>query len=412
MALIRFVALVGALLAACIPLNAPAGADTGRVLIVGGALSLDNEAVYRAFIDNRPAEAPNIAIIAAASADSASRAAAFAGELMFYGVSPENIRVVHLALTDDPDTPDVDESEWASNADNAGEIAKIENAGAIWFTGGDQLRLTQALIRERGADSPMLAAIRARLASGAIIGGMSAAAMSRPMIARGDAFGALFGPVDDQLSADDGRLIMTTGLRLFSPFTVDQHFGQRGRLGRLARAIMEQPRAARIGIGIDEDTALLVNLADYSANVIGRGALTLLDGRRAVPVREEGAMQVTGLLLSRLHGGDSVNLSTLAVSASPEREAVRARQTISGGLWPSVELLRPLEGERRSLHVIEQRAGRSARFEAMLAEGKRNARFTFRADRDTGYWRGPSDQGWNGTLTGVRVSISSETTAS
>lgn len=411
MALIRFVALVGALLTACIPLCAPALAEDGRLLIVGGGLSLDNEAVYRAFIDNRPAEAPNIAIIAAASVDPSSRASTFAGELMFYGVSPENITIVHLALIDDPDTPDVDESEWASNADNAEEIAKIENAGAIWFTGGDQLRLTQALVRERGADSPMLAAIRARLRAGAIVGGTSAAAMSRPMIARGDAFEALFGPVDDHLSANAGRLILTTGLRLFSPFTVDQHFAQRGRLGRLARAIMEQPRAARIGIGIDEDTALLVNLADYSANVIGRGALTLLDGRDAAPVREEGAMQLNGLLLSRLHGGDSVDLSTLAVSASPEREAARARQTVSGGLWPSVELLRPLEGERRSMHVTEQRSGSLARFEATLAEGKRNARFTFRTDHNTGYWRGPSDEGWNGTLTGVRVSISTETSA-
>ena len=188
MALIRLLALAGALFAACFALNAPARADNGHLLIVGGGLSLDNEAVYSAFIDGRPADAPNIAIIAAASADPASRAATFAGELMFYGVSPENITVVHLALIDDPDTPDVDESEWASNADNAEEIAKIENAGAIWFTGGDQMRLTQALVRERGADSPMLAAIRARLAAGAMIGGVSAAAMSRPMIARGDAF--------------------------------------------------------------------------------------------------------------------------------------------------------------------------------------------------------------------------------
>lgn len=405
--MIRWAMMIGALFTACLTLTAPAQAENGRLLIVGGNLSLDNEAIYRALIDNRLADAPGIAIIAAATSTPASHAATFAGELMFYGVEPDNITIVHLALVDDPDTPNVDESDWASNADNAEEIAKIENAGAIWFTGGDPLRLNQALVRARGADSSMLAAIRARLSAGAIVGGTSAgaAAMSSPMIVRGDAFGALFSPVSDTVTEDRERLTLITGFRLLSPFIVDQHFAQRGRLSGLARAIMEQPQAARIGIGIDEDTALLVNLVDNSATVIGRNTLTLLDGRRAMQAQEDGSEQLNGLLLSRLHDGDSLNLSTLAIAADPEREAAGDRQTIYGGLWPSVELLRPLEGERRSMNVTEQRSGGTARFEAILAEGKRSARFTFRADGNTRYWRGPSDEGWNGTLTGVRLSI-------
>lgn len=407
MALTRLLTMIGALLAACLALGAPAQAENGRLLIVGGNLSFDNEAVYRALIDNRLADAPSIAIIAAATSTPASHAATFAGELMFYGVEPDNITIVHLALIDDPGTPNIDESDWASNADNAEEIAKIENAGAIWFTGGNQLRLNQVLVRAQGADSPMLAAIRARLAAGAIIGGTSAGAavISSPMIERGDAFGALFSSVGDAMGVSDGGLVLMTGFRLFSPFIVDQHFAQRGRLGRLAQAIMEQPQAARIGIGIDEDTALLVNLENNSASVIGRATLTLLDGRRAARTQEEGAMQLSGLLLSRLHDGDSFNLLTLAVSANPVREAVGDRQAIYGGLWPSVELARPLEEEWRSMHVAEQRLIDSAQFEATLAEGKRSARFTFQADRNTRYWRGPSDEGWNGTLSGVRLSI-------
>ena len=402
----RLLYAIGALLAACFTLSAPVQAENGRLLIVGGGLSLDNEAVYQAFIDNRPEDMPGIAIIAAAAPDPASRAATFAGELMFYGVSPDTITIVQIALIDDPDTPDVDESAWASNADNAEEIAKIENAGAIWIAGGDQLRLNQLLLQPDGSDSPMLAAIRARLETGAIIGGISAgaAAISSPMIARGDAFGALFSPAEESPSESDGRLALMTGLRLFSPFIVDQHFCQRGRLGRLARATMDQPQAARIGIGVDEDTALLVNLADRNASVIGRGAMTLLDGRRAA-VTSNGFADME---LTRLHDGDGINLITLAVSASPTREAVSDRQTIASGLWPSVELLRPLEGEQRTMHITEQRSGGTARFEATLAEGKRSARFTFQAGRSTRYWRRPSDEGWNGTLTGVRVSITTD----
>ncbi|MEM8695392.1 MAG: cyanophycinase [Pseudomonadota bacterium] len=406
----RAIALL--LFAAGLACMAPAQAANGRLLIVGGGLSLDNEPVYRALIDNRPDDAPGIAIVAAAGMDASSRAATFAGELMHYGVAPEDIAVVSLAVVDDPDTPDVDESDWAANAANPEEIAKIETAGAIWFTGGDQLRLNRALIRPGGFDSPMLAAIRARLRAGAIVGGTSAgaAAMSSPMIVRGHAFDALFAPIGDDVSENGGDaepLVLMPGLRLLAPFVVDQHFAERGRLGRLARAIMEQPGPARIGIGIDEDTALLVDLAGNGARVIGRGAVTMLDGRRAT----ESGGTINEILLSRLHDGDRIDLTSLSVDPAPSRLAADDRQTVFGGLWPSVELLRVLETQMRPLNISEYRPRGSARFEARLADGKREARFLFRADRETRAWRGQNDAGWNGTLTGVRLSLESEGSA-
>jgi cyanophycinase len=397
--------MIGMFFAACLALAVPAQAENGRLLIVGGGLSLDNEAVYSALIDNRPADAPGIAIIAAASGSQAG-AATFAGELMFYGVEPADIVIVDLALVDDPETPDVDESDWAANAANPEEIAKIENAGAIWFTGGDQLRLNRALVRPGGFDSPMLAAIRERLRAGAIIGGTSAgaAAMSSPMIVRGDPFEALFRPVGDMISESGqsgDQLTLITGLRLFSPFIVDQHFAQRGRIGRLARAIMTQPQPARIGMGIDEDTALLVDLAQNEARVIGRGSVTVFDGREA-SVSGNGFTDVD---LSRLHDGDMLNLATLAVTPTTGRERVTDRQSVFGGLWPSVRLTDPLETQRRQLFAGEQRHRTSAEFEARFTEGKRGAVFTLSADTATRYWRNDADEGWNGTLTGVRVSL-------
>lgn len=409
----RIGALIGALFLGLHAITAPAHAEPGRLLVVGGGLGLDSEAIYAALIDNRPENMPNIAIISAAATDSAARATTFAGELMFYGVSPENIIIVQLAVVDDPDTPDIDESDWVANGASPEEVAKIENAGAIWFTGGDQARLSRALIRPGGIDSPMLAAIRERLRNGAIVGGISAgaAAMSSPMILRGDSFDALFGPVANRESDDQTRgepLVQAIGLRFLSPFLVDQHVAERARLGRLARAIMEQPQAARLGIGIDEDTALLIDLAARDALVLGTGTVTLLDGRDAVQSGDPNSVQLENIALSRLYAGDRLDLNQLEVTPEPSRTIVAERQSIFGGLWPSVEMVRPMEGERRPMHIIEQRRGQTARFEALLTGSKRQVRFIFEADRNTRYWRSDSDKGWNGTLTGVRLSLTSE----
>ncbi|MGP1352252.1 MAG: cyanophycinase [Parasphingopyxis sp.] len=402
----RWLAIAVWAVLAALALASPARADTGHLLIVGGGLSFDNEPVYRALLDNRPEESPGVAIIAAATSDASASAATVAGELMHYGVAPEEIMIVRLAVVDDPDTPDIDESDWAANASDPEEIAKIEAAGAIWFTGGDQLRLNRALIEQSGADSPMLAAIRARLRDGAIVGGTSAgaAAMSSPMIARGNGFGALFGDIGDAVADEGDGLVLMQGLRLFSPFILDQHFAARGRLGRLMRAIMAQPGPARIGIGIDEDTALLVDLAEYSAQVVGTGAVTLLDGRRASAT----AGGIDGVRLARLHDGDRLGLTTLAIEPASSRDMVDDRQTVFSGLWPSVELLRALESERRQVNVSEFRPLNTALFEVRLVQGKHSVHFTFEAGRDTRAWRGASDTGWNGTLTGARLSLESE----
>ncbi|MEO1168822.1 MAG: cyanophycinase [Pseudomonadota bacterium] len=392
---------------AAFTLGGPARADEGHLLIVGGGLSFDNEEVYRALLDNRPEDSPGIAIVAAATSEASATASTFAGELMFYGVEPEDIAIVSLAVVDDPDTPDVDESDWAANAADPGEIAKIENAGAIWFTGGDQLRLNHALIEPSRADSPMLAAIRARLRDGAIVGGTSAgaAAMSSPMIARGNAFGSLFGGVRDTVSEGSDDLAMVQGLRLFSPFILDQHFAERGRIGRLVRAIMTQPGPARIGIGIDEDTALLVDLAQNSAQVIGPGAVTLLDGRGAQRTVSISGFLIRGLRLSRLHDGDRLSLTDLDVRPDPARLQMEDRRRAFGGMWPSVESLSVLERETRTLHAGERHLRRSAIIDVRMDEGKRSVVFRFVSGRDSGYWRGPDDEGWSGTLTGIALSI-------
>jgi cyanophycinase len=153
----------------------------------------------------------------------------------------------------------VDTRREASGA----EAAKaLRRADAVFFTGGDQLRITSILGGTR-AYQALLDAYR----RGALIAGTSAgaSALSSTMIV-------------DGLNNDQARkctLKMAPGLGLLEQALIDQHFAQRGRLGRLLTGVAENPHA--LGIGIDEDTAIRID-PDACFFVLGSGAVTVIDG--------------------------------------------------------------------------------------------------------------------------------------
>lgn len=122
-------------------------------------------------------------------------------------------------------------------ADSADFVKPLLDATGIWFSGGDQSKLTKAY-----SGTKVLEAIKKRYADGAVVGGTSAGAavMSDVMITGG---------TDDATTAD--------GFGLLPGTVVDQHFTQRKRERRLAGVIAKHPKA--LGIGIDESTAVVVS---------------------------------------------------------------------------------------------------------------------------------------------------------
>lgn len=247
----------------------------GTLIIVGGGLSSDNAEVYRAFID--AAKGGTIAIIPSASGEPSASSHSFADNLMRYGVSRDRIAMVQLAEVDDLGTSTINEASWAGNARDANEIVKIKDARAIWFTGGDQARTTRLLV-QNGQDTPMLKAIRKRLKAGAVVGGTSAGAaiMGTGMIVCGDPKRASepIGTIAD-CAPKEGQtepLVLGRGLGFLPDYVVDQHFGQRSRLPRLLRATA---CGSGRGLGIDEDTAIIVDITGRRASVIGNGTVTV-----------------------------------------------------------------------------------------------------------------------------------------
>jgi cyanophycinase len=105
---------------------------------------------------------------------------------------------------------------------------------------------------------------------GACIAGTSAgaSAMSEHMLASSAA--------TDQIPVK-GDTYLAAGLGFLQRVVIDQHFSERHRLGRLLGIVAQNPYL--LGIGIDEDTALVVENG-AGLEVVGNGAVTLIDGRQ------------------------------------------------------------------------------------------------------------------------------------
>lgn len=242
--------MAAALGAAALPATAQSP-HTARLVIVGGAEDrLQDRVILRKFIEYAGGAKARLRLITAASgvpeavAESYGRAFGELGAQDF-GVLPLTDRdsAFSTALHDD-----------------------ILQADGVFMSGGDQSRLMAAIW-----ETPVLGALhQAFHQRGCCIGGTSAGAavMSRHMISQGP---ALLRPRKDAIDTD-------IGLGLLPAAVVDQHFSERRRLARLLSALAQRPDL--LGVGIDEDTALVVERGE-AIEVIGKGVVTLVDPSQA-----------------------------------------------------------------------------------------------------------------------------------
>ncbi|MEN6566283.1 MAG: cyanophycinase [Veillonellales bacterium] len=184
------------------------------------------------------------------------------------------------------------------SANDRHQIREIDNATGIFITGGDQLRLT-SILGGSGVD----AALRRAFSRGTVIAGTSAGAsvMSDTMIVGGD-------------SSDTPKkltLSMAHGMGLLAEVVIDQHFAQRGRINRLLAAVAQNPHI--LGIGIDEDTALVVE-AGGKCQVIGSQTVTILDGKNIIhsnifESKRQDPLAITNMSLHVLPSGYGYDIS-------------------------------------------------------------------------------------------------------
>jgi cyanophycinase len=176
-------------------------------------------------------------------------------------------------------------------------IAPLRDAAGIFFTGGDQLRISSQI-----GDTPIERLVRDIHARGGLVAGTSAGAsvMSEIMLVKGSS----------GETHRIGDLHMAPGLGLVNGAIIDQHFAERGRIGRLLGAVAQNPRV--IGIGIDEDTAIIVRGETFK--VLGVGAVYVVDGEGVThsnisEAKPERTLSMHGVTLHVLSSGDEFNIA-------------------------------------------------------------------------------------------------------
>ncbi|WP_192821783.1 cyanophycinase [Rufibacter sp. LB8] len=237
----------------------------GKLLAIGGKESKDqngedkeegapqninfiSEQILKRFVAELKGKNPLVAIIPTASNEPEASAQDYVKVFKDLGVP--NVQVMDIRNRPDCDTPE--------------NLEIVKTAAGIMFTGGDQLRLTTIF-----GGTHLLEAMKERYAlTNIIIAGTSAgaAAMSTPMIFEGESEGGYI----------KGDVRLTTGLEFLKDVAIDTHFIARGRIVRMTQAIATNPEC--IGIGLEEDTAILVSEGG-KVEVVGSGLITVVDGR-------------------------------------------------------------------------------------------------------------------------------------
>ncbi|OBR91790.1 MULTISPECIES: cyanophycinase [Clostridium] len=254
----------------------------GNLIIIGGAEDKKGDKKILKEVSGMLEKSKDILVIATIASEIPEELG-YEYQKIFEELGIKNIRILNIKDRKD--------------AFNISNITVIEDASMIFFTGGDQLRITSLI-----GGTPLYSKIQELYKNGCTFVGTSAGAsvMSDTMIVTGP----------DEESPKKCTLKMAPGLGFIKGVIIDQHFAQRGRIGRLLVGIAENPQS--LGIGIDEDTAIIVK-ENGEFTVVGSGAVYIIDGSNITysNVSEQHPDEVLSMFDVKLHVlkcGDNFNL--------------------------------------------------------------------------------------------------------
>jgi len=254
----------------------------GTLVIIGGAEDKEGDCIIlKRFVALAGGSEAKLVVMTAATVE--ADAAGVDYEQVFRQLGVGQIKVVNI--------------EERREANDPQRAAAIADSTGVYFTGGDQLRITSLLGGTR-----LDRTLQQAYANGTIIAGTSAGAsvMSDVMIIGGSS---------EEAPKKNG-LNMAPGMGLLEEVVIDQHFAQRGRIGRLLEAVAHNPYI--LGVGIDEDTAVLVT-PDARFTVIGTNSVTIVDGMGVTytnvsEIERQDVLALTQVTLHILPAGFSFDL--------------------------------------------------------------------------------------------------------
>ena len=279
----------------------------GSLVIIGGGLRVNNAEVWERIVSLAGGKGARIAVLPTAAQNPAKEAQLTADALARYGARPFVVPVAPLLAG----------SDVRKAADDPALAEAIRKAGGVFFTGGDQARITGSLRRADGSNTAVLDALWALYRRGGVIVGTSAGAaiMSSTMFHDPplDVMPVLKNGVVDGKDIAPGLGFIGTDV------FVDQHLLARGRFARMLPAMLA--KGYTLGLGIDENTAVVVG-PSRDVTVIGyRGAL-VIDLAQATTDRTQPGFNLSNARISYLDSGDRFNLATRTYVPGPGKEPV------------------------------------------------------------------------------------------
>jgi cyanophycinase len=270
------------------------GKTRGWIIPIGGAEEKDNApAILKRFVQLAGGDQADIVVIPTAS-QLASTGARY--ERIFAELGAARVSAMDFDTRRDCEEP--------------GRLERLQQATGVFFTGGNQLRLTTLI-----GGTSIAKVVRVLNAAGVPVAGTSAGAafISEHMIAFGS----------EGATPVAGSVRLVPGLGLTNRFIIDQHFRQRDRLGRLLSALAYNPFA--VGIGLDEDTAAFI-APDNTVHVEGSGGITVVDASEVVfssmdSIDEGQPVCLLGVKLHVLTQGATFNLASRKAEAGSLRKA-------------------------------------------------------------------------------------------
>ncbi len=264
----------------------------GILVAVGGNEDKENDLdVLRKITKLTTKKDPIIEIITTATSTPNKTGDAYLNAFKKIGIT--NTNLLHIRVRD--------------QANSIEYLERIQKADIIFFTGGDQLKITSIL-----GGSPILEEIKRKYFNEkCVIAGTSAgaSAMSDTMIYGGESHEALC----------KGVVQMTGGVGLIKHMIIDSHFIKRGRFSRLMEIVSSNP--GYIGLGLGEDTGVIIR-DGHILEAIGTGLVVIFDGygikyTNISSLKDGEAIAVEGVLVHTLgkgHGFDTLTREYLKPS--------------------------------------------------------------------------------------------------
>ena len=257
-------------------------AGAGSLIIVGGHEDKTHEQIILRAIAARAEEGALVVVTAASNVPDELWADY---EPAFRGLGVRDVRHLHVDTREEARDPE--------------RLAVLDGAAVVFFTGGNQLKLTSQL-----GDTPIYQRVCEIYEQGGCIAGTSAGAsvVTETMLVTGDSSASP--KVEDAVR-------MAPGFGLLPGVIVDQHFAERGRIGRLIGAVAQNPRM--LGVGIDEDTAVVCD-GGRAFTVLGAGGVYVVDGSNVthsnvVDEARDRTLAVFDLRVHLLNVGDRFDLA-------------------------------------------------------------------------------------------------------